>query len=260
MQTLDRVVRRTSAGHHAIELPFAGLRRIGFALTYGQLGMVAAGPGVGKSAFAQQIALLSGLRTLYVSADSPSWVMTVRALAFLTGHPQTYITQCLEGGYQVDEIDVALWQASHVQYSFDTFTPKEIEEDVAAYATVHGDYPELVIVDNVRNFTEPGDSEVGAQQRVMEQLHKLAIATGAHVLALHHATGAYHDGDKPVPLGGIENKITQLPAQVLTLYRNDVYTVACPVKNRMGKADPSAKSMQVRLRFDGERQTFTDLE
>jgi hypothetical protein len=187
--------------------------------------------------------------------------MTVRALAHLTGHPQTYIVQCLQGGYEVDEIDVALWQSANVQYSFDTFSTKEIGEDVQAYATVHGAYPELIICDNVRNFAEVGgDSEVGAQQRVMEKLHTLALTTGAHVLALHHATGAYHDGDKPVPLGGIENKITQLPAQVLTLYRNDPYVVACPVKNRMGKADPSGKSMQVRLRFDGERQTFHDTE
>jgi hypothetical protein len=32
---------------------------------------------------------------------------------------------------------------------------------------------------------------------------------------------------------------------------------ACPVKNRQGKADPTA-AMQVRLRFDKERMRFTD--
>jgi hypothetical protein len=260
MQTLDRVIRRGTQQAHQIHLPFAGLRRIGFGLAMGQLGMIAAGPGAGKTALANQIALSAGLRTLVISADTDAWTMAVRTLAHMTGHPQTYITQALEGGYTLDEIDVAMWHARHVQYVFDSFTTAEINDDLLAYATVHGAFPELVVVDNVRNFARDGDHELGAQQRVMDQLHAMALSTGAHVLALHHAQGAYHDGDRPVPLSGVENKLTQLPAQVLTLYRNDTYVHACPVKNRTGKADPSAKTMQVRLHFDGERQTFRDLE
>lgn len=262
MQTLDRVVRRGSHDQHLIQLPFAGLQRLSFGLAMGQLGMIAAGPGVGKSAFALQIALASGLRTLYVSADTDSWTMTVRTLAHNSGHPQSYIVACLEPGVETpDDIDVALHHARSVQFSFDSYTTREINDDVLAYAVVHGAYPELIVVDNVRNFSHAdGDSEVSAQQKVLSDLHAMAQSTGAHVLALHHATGSYHDGDKPVPLSGIENKITQLPAQILTLYRKDQYAYACPVKNRLGKADPSAKGMQVRLRFDGDRQTYHDQE
>jgi len=91
----------------------------------------------------------------------------------------------------------------------------------------------------------------------MEEFHALAQLTGAHVLVLHHVTGQYDDGDKPVPLGGLVNKLSKLPAQILTLYARDGDMFACPVKNRQGRADPTA-AMQVRLRFDKERMRVTD--
>jgi len=261
MQTLDRVVRRGSHDSHVIPLPFVGLQRLGFGLARGQLGMVVAGPGVGKSAFALQIALAARVPALYISADTDSWTMTVRTLAYNTGHPQSYIVACLEPGVEApDDIDVALHNARNVQFSFDTYTTREINDDVLAYGVVHGAYPDLIVVDNVRNFAHDGDNEVSAQQKVMSELHALAQTTGAHVLALHHATGQYHDGDRAVPMSGVENKITHLAAQVLTLHKQDPYVFAVPVKNRLGKASPGAKDMHVRLRFDGDRQTYHDQE
>lgn len=257
MLTLDRVVRRGAVAANLHELPFAGLKRLGFGLAAGQLGLVAAAPGVGKSAFALAIALDTGMRTLYESPDTDDWTMTVRALAHNSGHPQDYVRACLQGGH-LDQVDLALWEARDVQFSFDSYTTAEIKDDVLAYATVQGQYPELIIVDNLRNIAR-GDDNLSAQQAAMDDLHALAQLTGAHVLALHHVTGQYADGDRPVPLGGIENKVTQLPAQVLTLFRKDLYTHICVVKNRQGRADPSA-NMQVRVRFDGERMTFQDTE
>lgn len=259
MQLLDRVVNRGSSRSHLIELPFAGLTRLGFGLAKGQLGMIAAAPGVGKSAIALQIALACNLRTLYVSADTDDWTMGVRTLAHLSGHPQAYVTACLEGGYTVDELDLALYQARHVSFSFDSYTTKEIRDDVLAYEVVHGASPELIVVDNLLNIARGGEDDLSSQTRAMDELHALGQMTGAHVLVLHHATGTYDDGDRPIPLSGLANKLSKLPAQVLTLHRKDPYVFACVVKHRQGKADPSG-SMQVRLRFDGERMRFTDQE
>jgi len=259
MQSLDRVVRRGATVAHQIHLPFAGLRRIGFGLAMGQLGMIAAAPGVGKSALALQVALSSGLRTLYVSADTDAWTMSVRTLAHNTGHPQSYINQCLEGGYALEELDVALWEARHVQFSFDSYTTREIHSDVQAYGTVHGSFPELIVVDNLMNCARGGEDDLSSQTKAMDELHALAQQTGAHVLVLHHATGSYDDGDRQIPLSGLANKLSKLPAQVLTLYRKDPHVFMCVVKHRQGKADPSG-GLQVRLRFDGDRQTYLDQE
>ena len=57
MQSLNRVVRRGAHDQHRIEVPFVGLQRLNFGFAYGQLAMIAAGPGVGKSALALQLAL-----------------------------------------------------------------------------------------------------------------------------------------------------------------------------------------------------------
>lgn len=260
MQTLDRVVRRGSQSHHLIPLPWVGLQRLGFGLAKGQVGMIAAAPGVGKSALSMAIALQSDLYSLYESADTDASTMSIRALAHNTGHPQEYIRACLDmGPARPDEIDVALWEAQHVTFSFDSYTTSEIRDDVLAYGVVHGAFPELIVVDNLLNVARGGDDDLSSQTKAMDELHALAQQTGAHVLVLHHATGMYDDGDRPIPLSGLANKLSKLPAQVLTLYRKDPYVFACVVKNRQGKADPSG-GMQVRLRFDAERMRFADQE
>jgi hypothetical protein len=255
--TLDRVVRRGSRDVHSIDLPYAGLARLGFRLGMGQVGMIAAAPGVGKSALANAIVQAIGRPTLYESPDTDAWTMTVRTIATNSGHPQDYVRMCLEGGHQDDSLDLALWDARHVQYSFDSYSTADIKDDVLAYGVVNGSFPELIVVDTLLNIAGSGDDEHARQAKAMEEFHALAQLTGAHVLVLHHVTGQYDDGDRPVPLGGLVNKLSKLPAQILTLYARDGEVFACPVKNRQGKADPSA-GMQVRLRFDKERMRFSD--
>lgn len=255
MLTLDRVVRRGAADLHRVDLPFPGLTRLGYGIAPGQVSMVAAAPGVGKSAWSTQVALELSLPTLYVQSDTDRWTQTVRALAHLTGHPQAYVEQCLEGSYATEELEAAMWHGRHVTWSFDTWSIDDLKVDLAAYGTVHGQLPKLIVIDNVRNLARDGDSRLDSQEKVLDELHALAGATGAHVMALHHVTGQYHDGDKPIPLSGVENKLTQLPSHVLTLFRKDQHVHMSVVKNRTGKTDASGL-LQVRARFDGERQTF----
>jgi replicative DNA helicase len=257
MQSLGRVIRSSAGDQHLIELPFAGLQRMKFGLTRGKTAMIAAAPGVGKSALTLALVLDLGLPTLYASPDTDAWTVTVRAMAHLTGHPQEYIRQCLEGGYAKADIALALEDAAHVQFTFDAHTTEDLLQDVQAYATVHGAWPELIVVDNLRNLARGGDDDLSSQQKAVDELDALAANTGACVIILHHSTGAYDDGDKPIPLSGLENKLSKLPAHVLTIHRKDTDMFLCPVKNRAGQCDPTAKK-QVRVFFDGERMAFRD--
>jgi hypothetical protein len=261
MLTLDRVVRPGTAGHPSIQLPYQGLNRLGFGLTPGKLSMLAAGPGTGKSAFAMTIALDLGLRTLYESPDQDSWTTAVRVLAHNTGHPQSYIRACLEPGVnRPDEIDVALYDAEHVQFSFDSYTTEEIHADVMAYGVIHGSFPELMVVDNLRNVARGDSGDYEAQGHALDELDALAQSTGSHVLVLHHANGQYDDGTKPIPLSGLENKVSKYPTQILTMHRDgEDRRVLCIVKNRTGRQDPSGR-LQVALRYDGERMCFMDVD
>ena len=51
----------------------------------GQLALIAAGPGTGKSAFVLNYALRSGVSCMYFSADSDAFVQLARSLAILGG-------------------------------------------------------------------------------------------------------------------------------------------------------------------------------
>jgi hypothetical protein len=258
--TLDRVVR-PGVTRSEIELPFTALRRHGFGLTPGKTSMLASGPGGGKSALAMNLALDLGMRTLYASPDQDDWTTAIRVLSHNTGHPQSYIRACLEPGVaRPDELDVALYDAEHVQFSFDCYTSADIATDVEAYGVIHGCYPELIVVDNLRNIARGDSGDYEAQGRALDELDTLAQRTGAHVMVLHHTTGYYDDGTKPIPLSGLENKVSKYPAQILTMYHEDEHSrTLCIVKNRTGRQDPAGK-LQVRLRFDGERVTFHDID
>jgi hypothetical protein len=253
--TLDRVARRGSGGDHSIQLPYAGLRRLGVSLGRKQVSMIAAAPGIGKSQIANDIVQHLGVPTLYESPDTDDWTMTIRTMARNSGHPQDYVRMCLAGGHHDDTLDVALRLARHVHYSFDSYTTADIRDDVLAYQVVHGAAPELIVVDTLMNIAGAGDDSLGRQQKAMEEFHALAQLTGANVMVLHHVQGAYNAGDRPVPLNGIVNQVSQLPSTILTLYAKDNDVFVCPVKNRTGRADPSAQ-LQVRLHFDKERGTF----
>ena len=261
MLTLDRVLRPGAGTRSDLQLPFAGLTRVGFGLTPGKVSMLCAGPGTGKSALGVQVALDLGLRTLYESPDQDSWTTAVRVLAHNTGHPQSYVRACLEPGVRrPDELDVALHDAEHVQFSFDSYSTEDIHSDVMAYGVIHGSYPELMVVDNLRNIARGDDGDYAAQGRALDELDTLAQRTGAHIMVLHHTTGQYDDGTRPIPLSGLENKVSKYPAQILTMFREDDNSrTLCIVKNRTGRADP-AGSLRVKLRFDGERMAFADVD
>lgn len=223
-------------------MPYPSLARMGFALRRGQLGMMVAAPGGAKSALAQDIAIRSGTPTLYCCPDTDETTMAVRAGAKITGYPQAVVEQYLtgKGGKPEDagRFFGALESVSNVRYAFDVSGVSDIGDEVFAYATLHGAWPHFVVIDNLVNVHEGHGDDYSAMREALDKLHKLARATGAHVLVLHHANGQYDDGDRAIPLSGVENKLSKMPAQVLTLYKPyDGLLRVCVVKNRGAKAD-----------------------
>ncbi|MDQ3224321.1 MAG: AAA family ATPase [Gemmatimonadota bacterium] len=241
-------------------MPYPSLARMGFALRRGQLGMMVAAPGGGKSVIAQDIAMRSGAATLYCCPDTDEMTMAVRAGAKLTGYPQAVVEQYLRGEGKPDlagRFFGALESSTNVRYAFDVTNVADIGDEVFAYGTLHGAWPELVIVDNLANVHGEGESEFAAWRQAMDKLHKLARHIGAHVLVLHHATGQWDDGDRVIPLSGIEQKLSKMPAQVLTLYRPRHGRMGVAVvKNRGGAADSRGSSCaELCVNFDNMQVT-----
>lgn len=223
---------------------------------------MAAAPGIGKSAFALTYALKSGVSTFYQSCDSDNWTQSVRSISIITGASLEAATKMRDSG-KLNSL-----AGKPIRFNFKASpTIDDMEMSVKAYAEVYGDYPELIIVDNITNVRSEFDNgdplASGSLEALLEYLNTMSRDTRACVVGLHHVTGPYNDGDIPIPLSGIRGQVGRVPATVLTLHRilGDLWTpdtlCVSTVKQRAGKSDPSGKSF-VELEFVGDRMSIRD--
>jgi KaiC/GvpD/RAD55 family RecA-like ATPase len=219
----------------------------------GQVTLVAAAPGGGKSAMATAIALHSGVPSIYFSADSDKMTFGARVMASALNMTLSEAEELL-----LEKDEIALQEldelTGHIWVSFDPApTPKDIDEETDCFAYIYGDYPKLVVIDNLMDVALYGPDERSGHDAVIDYSRQLARKTGAAVLILCHVTGAYTDGNDPIPRSGLMNKIDKRPRMILTLYRYDVNTIGvCVVKNSNGPA-ASDGSMEVLIPWIAEK-------
>lgn len=262
MLTLTRARVARGAAGEPLPTVFESLASQSIDIRRGQLTLVAAGPGVGKSVLALTLALRMGSPGYYFSADTDVWTMFLRAGAMLTGWATSDIETAANAG-NTQSIDVLLQAHQHVRFDFEgRLEPDGFEAELKAYAMTYGEWPHFIIVDNLKNL----DVGVAGEDHVRleaacEYLHEMARTTGAAVIALHHVMGSYEDGCTPVPLPGLRGKISKTPEVVLTAYRDQAMTTmfVCPVKNRNGRADASA-GWSIPLRYDPSRMQLEDIK
>lgn len=229
----------------------------------GQLALVCAGPGTGKSAFVLTYALKAAVPTLYFSADSDAFTQLSRMVAIQTGwsmEKASRLVRASELGEVGSELDLP------IRFNYNASpTLDQIEMSMEAYAELYEDYPALVVIDNITNVRAGGindEDPFSGLESLMEYLHDMARRTGACVIGLHHVTGAYNDADKPIPLSGVKGQISRIPELILTLHRvtqefgGDSLRVST-VKNRAGRADPSGLTYG-ELEFLGDSMQIRD--
>lgn len=263
MLTLAQARHARGAAGEPLPPVFRTLARNGVHIRRGQFTLVAAAPGVGKSVFATAALLRAGVPAFYFSADTDAFTMYLRAGAMLTGWSTEDIENAVNHG-NTAEVDARLERASAVRFDFaGRIEIDALEEELTAYAGVYGEWPHAIAVDNLSNLDSEGDG-YQALESACDYLHELARTTGSAVVALHHVTGEYDDGTKPVPLSGLRGKVSKVPEVVLTLYRDanvgldgigNLYV--CPVKNRTGRADPSG-GWSLPLRYEPPRMQLED--
>lgn len=247
--------------------PFRALSAKGTDLLRGQLALVAAGPGTGKSAFTLTWALKSRAPCLYFSADSDAFTQLTRSISIMTGtHLEDSAKAVLSG-----DLGEAAKVLSDVPIRFNysaSPTLDDIELSMQAYEEVYGDFPSLVVVDNVTNVIGGGSGEddpFSGLESLMDYLATMARDTEASVVGLHHVTGPYNDADKPIPLSGVKGQISRVPSLVMTLHKksgaewDDDTLCVSTVKNRGGKSDPSGVDYAPLL-FDGDHMQIRDFD
>ena len=238
---------------NVLPMPLLGLERAGARLRRSEVSMIAGQPGAGKSALALHLAVAIGAPALYIAADTDRSTMRLRAGAMLTGRSQHEVEAA---GLEDD----ALSAAGHVLFAFDPSPDvASVRLEADACDEVFGEYPHLIVVDNLTDCVEGGDNEWSALRQAVKGLKVLARDTGAAVLALHHVQETSHFTRAP-SRSSIQGKISQLPALILTVDSppdTGVLTVGV-VKNRHGPAAANG-SLAVSLGFDPARMQISDL-
>jgi len=238
----------------------------GTQLRRGQLALVCAGPGTGKSAFILAYALKSKVPCLYFSADSDAFTQLSRSVSILSGQTLERSTRAVRAADIEDGVAAELDEIP-IRFNYKASPSLDvIEESLAAYDALYEDYPALIVIDNITNVrtaSSDGDDPFSGLEALMDYLHEMARETGACVIGLHHVTGPHNDGDKPIPLSGIKGQIGRVPELILTLHRTsdgfgpDLLNVST-VKNRGGKSDPSGNDY-ASLEFVGDTMKISDL-
>lgn len=248
---------RGSAGE-PIDVKLPSLAEKGGNLVRGQLLIIAAAPGCGKSMFALTLSHRSRVPTLYFSADSDAFTQVVRASAMVSGNRVEDVARVVlsdDPGRYDEMLDG--WP---IRFNFDASpTYDTMELSLQSYEEIYGDFPSIVIVDNITNVITSEDSDPFAGLEAFnDYLHGMARGTGAAVIGLHHVTGPFNDARTPVPLNGVKGQIARTPEAVWTLHRpdDDHLGVSVP-KNRGGISDPSGEDY-AELYFDGSRAQIRD--
>ncbi|AGS82749.1 DnaB-like dsDNA helicase [Mycobacterium phage AnnaL29] len=244
---------------------WSALTHKGTTLRRGQLVLVCAGPGTGKSAFVLAYALKSKVPTLYFSADSDAFTQISRSVSILSGCSLEKAARDVRE-QNIEEAVAAELDEIPIRFNYKASPSLDvIEESLAAYDALYEDFPALIVVDNITNVrtdSSDGDDPFSGLESLMDYLHEMGRETGSCVIGLHHVTGPHNDGDKPIPLSGIKGQIGRVPEMVLTLHRvsdgfgPDSLNVST-VKNRGGKSDPSGQDF-ASLEFVGDTMQIND--
>jgi hypothetical protein len=238
-----------------------------FKITFrrGQLCLICAGPGTGKSALALTQAVRSRVPTLYMSADSDAFTQVSRAFSINTGLTMDETEKYARGEPVLPSTMEKAQDLGKIPIRFNFLaapTLGNIERSMEAFDELYGEYPALTVVDNitnVRNGTEDNaENPFGGLEVFLDYANEMARETQSCVIGLHHVNGPYNDQNKPIPLSGVKGQIGRVPQMILTLFRSGPGTVGVsPVKLRGAKFDPSGE-YYTELDFDGSTMTFKD--
>lgn len=261
---LAHAMRRDKSSGVPIRTVWKTLANATAAFRRGGVVLIGAGSGTGKSAFALTLAIKSGAKTVYFSADSGPGTQLSRAASMLTGTPATETLRAVEQGkfFENDLLEIR-----RIRWDFDAGPSlDDIEQSLEAYGYLHGEYPELVVVDNLLNVVSDDAGEGGHKvgENILLFLDELARKTGACFVVLHHLVGEYDDGNKPAPMSALRDKVSKIPYMILTLFRSEdpmggERLGVAIVKNRGGKAN-AAGNYVVELDLDLSVMRIADPE
>lgn len=249
MLTASQVFRKKTDAGQPLPVVWESFRQHKIVKRRGQVSMTAGAPGGGKSVLALAEAVHMRVPTLYISLDGDEMTVGTRLIQMATMVDQEEAERAMLGKSQLafDVARLVPWLSFTYPSSAST---EDIAHHVWAYAEVHGDWPHLVVVDNLSDVAD--DDDAASLNAAMDDLTVLARETRASVHVLHHVGGDYENGDMPIPLGGLRFKVGKKPALVCTLMNGALegQMFVSKVKDRFGPHDSKGIGVRAELYVD----------
>lgn len=237
MRSLSSIARRPTDQGEFMPPVFANLENAGIRFRMGTASYIAGTPGAMKTGLALYWVGRTNLPALYFSADSEEFEIAERCGAMVSGDTVTQVrAQPEKYADQMDRLNM--------RFVFeDSPTYKDVELEVAAYAEVYGEWPKVIVIDNMLNLVGENENEWGAHRDHARVIHRLTRITKAAVLVLAHMGEDIKDPtNKPQPRTKLQGKVSQLPKVILSLAFDGEELKVSAVKNRWGAADPAAQN------------------
>jgi len=258
MLTIAQAATRNKNNAQLLPDLFPALASNGIRFRRGQVTMIAGQPNSGKSLLALFYAVKSGVPTLYISADTDAYTTAIRAAAVITGSQVNTVEEAFSSGTGYEFYEDELKTLKHLRFDFDPSpTLDDIQLSIQAYGEAFGEYPQLLIIDNLLNIAALHDNEWTGMRDIAKAMHHIARETDAAVFMLHHTTEAEGRPELPPSRKSIQGKISQLPEMILTVamdHDTSEYRIAC-VKNRFAKNSAAGTDYTV-LFADASRMTL----
>lgn len=219
----------------------------------GHLHVVASAPGAGKSVFAINLAVKAAVPTLYLAMDGDESSMSIRVMQ--AWHLWTREQALAELGNETAKARKAFDTIDeYVRWDFPNNPDmEEIRDRVWAFAEIFGEFPHLIVVDNLMDVVYEQSS--AAYTDAESALTSLARAANSAVVVLAHVNGLHEGSREHIPLSGVMFKATKKASLILTMNPgmfSEVVWVSV-LKNRDGPADPSGLGVRAQLTVDYER-------
>lgn len=242
MRRLSRLVQQPSSTEgRALPMIFTPLDQAGIRPRLGTVTMIAAVPGAMKSMLALYWTARMNLPTLFFSADTDAYESTKRAAAMVSGHTQAEVEANLNRGEGDQYFDVL--ENLNLRWVFETDpTYSDLELETAAFAEAHGEFPKIIVIDNLMNVVGESENEFASMRDTTKALKRLVRITDACVFVLHHMQETEKDTSKPPARNRLQGKVSQLPEIILSIARNGDEMRISPVKNRFGPGDASGET------------------
>lgn len=225
----------------------------------GSVVMIAGMPAAFKSMFTLDIVRSMEVSCLYVSADSDAATQISRLAAQLTGWRHQDIRVQMDEDPEKADYYADVLRQSKVQFSFDSNPDVwDIENEINAWVELYDEYPEVIVVDNLRNVFSGADNEHTGYKTIQQKLIDISRETGSCIITMHHMSEAGgRKSTDPAPRSAIDGKVSQLPDMILSVAREDDQFRMVAVKNRHNPDHPEAEREHwLTLRVDGATASF----